>query len=272
MNKLFRSSITNVKALLNEVSSFPKKSLGQNFLIDGNIVRKIISEAQIDSSDYILEIGPGLGGLTEALVMTGAEVLAVEKDTSFREALSTLPIDIQFIDIRDFLLSSMKRQGKLVANLPYHISSLILSQFVKESNFFTDIVIMVQKEMADRIVAKPNSSDYSSFSVLLQFYSDVHYAFTVSPKCFYPVPKVSSAVVHLKLKKDYLLPVEDHQLFFSMVRMAFQQRRKKLINSLDKFFSKERVLASLKKMGKCEAVRAENLTIEDFSMLFNLLK
>ncbi len=272
MKKLTCSSIANVKAVLSKISSFPKKNLGQNFLIDGNIVRKILLEAEVKSNDYILEIGPGLGSLTEALVMEGAEVLAVEKDISFREILSCFSIEIQFIDIRDFSLFSMKRQGKLVANLPYHISSLVLSKFVKEYNFFTDIVVMVQKEMADRIVAKPNSSDYSSLSVMLQFYSDVHYAFKVSPKCFYPIPKVSSAVVHLKLKKDYLLPIESHQLFFNMVRMAFQQRRKKLINSLSNAFSKEKISNSLKELGKNENVRAENLSVRDFSELFLLLK
>lgn len=272
MIKLTRSSITHVKNLLNEISSSPKKSLGQNFLIDGNIVRKILEEARVTSNDYVLEIGPGLGSLTEALVMEGAEVLAIEKDSSFQSILSSFPIELRCMDIRDFFLPSMKRKGKLIANLPYHISSLVLSQFVREHNFFTDIVVMVQEEMADRIVAKAGSPDYSSLSILLQFYSDVHYAFTVSPKCFYPIPKVSSAVVHLKLKKDYLLLESEHKLFFNMVRTSFQQRRKRLVNGLSKIFLKEKVMDGLQELGLSENVRPENLTVQNFVMLFNFLK
>lgn len=272
MIKLTCSSITHVKSLLNEISASPKKSLGQNFLIDGNIVRKILGEAQVTSNDYVLEIGPGLGSLTEALVMEGAEVLAIEKDRSFQNILSSFPIDLRFMDIRDFFLPSMKRQGKLIANLPYHISSLVLSRFVREHDFFTDIVVMVQEEMANRIVAKVGSSDYSSLSILLQFYSDVHYAFTVSPKCFYPVPKISSAVVHLKLKKEYLLPEPEHKLFFNIVRTAFQQRRKRLVNGLSKIFLKEEVTCGLKELGLNENVRPENLTVQNFVMLFNFFK
>ncbi|WP_194844120.1 16S rRNA (adenine(1518)-N(6)/adenine(1519)-N(6))-dimethyltransferase RsmA [Candidatus Clavichlamydia salmonicola] len=247
-----------------------RRSLSQNFLIDSNIVKKIVKEAAVNSKDTILEIGPGPGALTEGLLLTGASVQAVEKDEAFRDVLETLPgLNLVFEDICDFSNDNITPGSKLVANLPYHLSSVILTRFVACPDLFTDIVIMVQEEMARRMIAKPGTADYSSLTILLNFYSNVTYSFKVSRNCFYPRPKVDSAIVHLELKKD--LPNVNQEDFFNMVRTAFQKRRKQLPNCLETLFPKEWVISVLNEMGLKITIRPEELSLELWLSLYGKL-
>lgn len=206
-----------LRAFLEEIGASPKKSLSQNFLIDGNIIRKIATLADVQPGDFVLEIGPGPGVLTEELLAQGAHVLAVEKDRKFANALHRLQTEDHRLtvvegDILEQDLSKrLKPRTKLVANLPYQITTPILTAFLPMKKFFESITVMVQKEVAARFTALPSTRDYSSITVFVQFYSDPEYGFTVEPTCFYPPPRVKSAVVKFKLKDHPLVirvPVE----------------------------------------------------------------
>ena len=202
---------SELRLFLNQLGISPKKGLSQNFLIDGNIIRKIVEVSGVTPDDTILEIGPGPGSLTQALLETGGSVLAVEKDTILAQALERLApaapnLKVYCHDILTFPLeeelSKVIRKGKkakVIANLPYHLTTPIIAQLVPLRHLFSSLTIMVQEEVARRFTAKPDTSDYSSFTLFLRFYTTPHYAFTVSRNCFYPAPRVNSAVVVLKL-------------------------------------------------------------------------
>ena len=233
----------------------PKKGLSQNFLIDGNIIRKIVHFAHVKTEDLVIEIGPGPGALTRALIEAGAHVLAIEKDKTFAAHLPKDPhLEVFHADFLKFPLEKhLPKKAKIVANLPYNITSPILAKIVPLSEKIETITVMVQKEVAERMIAKPGSADYSSLSVFLNFYSTPVFGFTVSPNCFYPRPSVHSAVVQLKLHKAPDVPHDD---FFAMVRKAFQQRRKML-------------RASLK---VDDTRRPEELSLSDFLRLFEKIQ
>lgn len=204
---------SDLHAFLSSLGIHPKKGLSQNFLIDGNILRKVSVLADIQPGDFVLEIGPGPGALTQILLENGAHVLAVEKDTILADALlrhqtadkrlEVVCADIMEFDIETELSHRLKKgtKAKVVANLPYHITTPILSLLVKRTNLFSTLIVMVQEEVARRFVAKFNTSDYGSFSVFLQFYTEPSYGFKVGRNCFYPAPAVDSAVVRLDLRE-----------------------------------------------------------------------
>ncbi|MCC5832277.1 MAG: ribosomal RNA small subunit methyltransferase A [Chlamydiales bacterium] len=260
--------LNELKAFLNSLGVRPKKGLSQNFLIDGNIVSKILSEAEVSQGDYILEIGPGPGALTEALVNRGAEVVAVELDSLFAAALKRFPITIYQEDILSFSLDKLKKKGKVVANLPYHITAAILTRLVIRRDLFTTLTVMVQEEVARRLTAYPKSGDYGSLTVFLHFYSEPRYAFRVSRSCFYPAPKVDSAVVTLTLKEP---PEVDQDLFFKLVRTAFGQRRKMMKKTLAPLYGAEKLMRALEQTGINPQARPEELGLEGFLSLFNEL-
>ncbi len=262
---------STLRAFLEEIDAFPKKSLSQNFLIDGNIIRKIVTLAGVEPGDFVLEIGPGPGVLTEELLARGAHVLAVEKDRKFAKALTRLQTSDNRLtviegDILEQDLSKLlKPKTKLVANLPYQITTPILTEFLPKNDFFESITVMVQKEVSARFIAKPSTSDYSSITVFVQFYSDPEYGFTVEPTCFYPPPRVRSAVVKFKLKDHP--PVSSEEAFFAMTRRAFQQRRKMIRASLRLIYDQASIDRGLEKIGKGLQVRPENLSLSDFLIL-----
>jgi len=262
---------STLRAFLEEIGASPKKSLSQNFLIDGNIIRKIITLAHVQPGDFVLEIGPGPGVLTEELLARGAHVLAVEKDRKFASALHRLQTQDQRLtviegDILEQDLSKvLKPRTKLVANLPYQITTPILTAFLPKKAFFESITVMVQKEVAARYTALPSTNDYSSITVFVQFYSDSLYGFTVEPTCFYPPPRVKSAVVKFTLKDHP--PVSSEEAFFAMTRRAFQQRRKMIRSSLKFVYDQESIDRGLEKIGKGLQVRPENLSLADFLIL-----
>jgi 16S rRNA (adenine1518-N6/adenine1519-N6)-dimethyltransferase len=265
---------SELKAFLAEIGAAPIKFLSQNFLIDGNIVRKIVKFADIKPGDSVLEIGPGPGALTQELLAQGAHVFAVEKDRKFASALTRLQTDDKRLDVfEDDVLHwnpapHLKPHTKLIANLPYNITTPILTHFLPHRELFQTITVMVQKEVAERLLASPGSKTYGSLSVFVQFYSDPIKGFIVQPSCFYPAPKVQSAVVQFRLKTP---PIKAEDLFFEMTRCAFGQRRKMVHTTLKKLYPLDRIEEGLAKVGKGLKVRPEELSLADFLVLFEVI-
>lgn len=254
----------------------PKKALSQNFLIDGNIIRKIVAAAKVEADDVILEIGPGPGSLTEALLETGARVIAVELDKILAQALERLKsparnLDIHCCNILDFALENLSpgKKMKVIANLPYNVTTPIISKLVTRTDQFSTLTLMVQEEVARRFTANSGNSDYSSFTVFLNFYSKPKYVFGVSKNCFFPPPKVESAIVSLELHKPPY--VSDTDRFFKLTRTAFEHRRKMLRASLKDLYVSKKVTNALEELGLNPLARPEELSLEDFLKLFDKL-
>ncbi|MEC7839634.1 MAG: 16S rRNA (adenine(1518)-N(6)/adenine(1519)-N(6))-dimethyltransferase RsmA [Chlamydiota bacterium] len=277
---LYRPS--ELKNFLIENGVSPKKVLSQNFLIDGNVLKKIIHVANIQPSELILEIGPGPGALTEQLLNSQASVIAVEKDRDLCRllprlsehpgALKVCQADIMDFPIHDTLKSLLKNQqkAKVVANLPYHLTTPILEKIVPMRDTLSKVVVMVQDEVARRFTAKPGTSDYSSFTVFLNYYADCHYAFQVKRNSFHPAPKVDSAIVVLDLKQPP--KVSDETRFFNLTRTAFQMRRKMLRRSLIGVYPKETIVYALEQLNMDPHTRPEQLSLEQFVELFETLE
>jgi 16S rRNA (adenine1518-N6/adenine1519-N6)-dimethyltransferase len=264
---LYRPS--ELRAFIDQLGSRAKKSLSQNFLIDGNILDKILEVAHIERGDLVVEIGPGPGALTEALLAKGAEVIAIEKDALFASHLGRLKGNLTIFeaDILSFPLEeTLKgRKAKVVANLPYQITTPILQKFLPMQSSFSTLTLMVQREFGERLVAKKNTSAYSSITLFAQYYSETKLCFLVKPTSFYPRPSIDSCVVHFKLhEKKPRVPPEQ---FFSITRRAFQQRRKMLRSSLKELFSYEKIEAALSALGLSPETRPEQLSFEEFELL-----
>lgn len=270
---------SDLREFLDRLNIRPKKGLSQNFLIDGNIIRKIVETANVKPGDIVLEVGPGPGSLTEALLEAGATVLAVEMDPILARELERLKnqnktLEIFCADILEFpIVSKVKpylskgQKAKVIANLPYHVTTPVLTKLVQHHEIFSSLTLMVQDEVARRFVGKPGTSDYSSITVFLNFYSTPKYAFQVSRNCFFPVPRVQSAVVVLDLKKP---PLEKNQeRFFEMTRTAFNQRRKMLRTSLRDLYPG--ITEALQAIGKNPQARPEELSLDDFLALYKEL-
>lgn len=254
------------------------KKLGQNFLIDGGVVQKIVDAAEISEGDEVLEIGPGIGTLTQGLLEAGAKVTAVELDKKLPAVLEKtlegyenfklVQGDILKVDIEEL----MPPNFKVVANLPYYITTQILLTLLEKKLPVTKIVTMVQKEVAERMTAAPNSKIYGAMTVAVQFRADVQIAFEVPPSAFLPRPEVTSAVVVCDVRESPL-KVADENYFIKVVRAAFGQRRKTLVNSLlGAGFQREKILSALEVANISAERRAETLSIEDFVNLANSLK
>lgn len=257
-------------SFLKEHDRFLKKSLSQNFLIDENIINKIVKTAEVKENDQVLEIGPGAGSLTAALIKKKARITAVEKDTFFAQKLNRLCSSLKIYneDILHFNLNNLKKNTKVIANLPYNITTPILSHLLQYPEYFSSFTLMVQKEVAQRICASPHTKAYGSLSVFLQYYTNTTYAFTVSGNCFIPKPKVDSAVIHLTVKDT---PLKDPAPFFKFVRTAFEKRRKMLTSSLSSLYSKESIYQSLVELDLDPQTRPENLSLDQWLKLFDHL-
>ena len=256
------------------------KSLGQNFLTDINIIKKIVEAGEVSSSDLVVEIGPGIGSMTAEIAKAAGKVIAVEIDKNLIPALhenlgayknvSIVNQDIMKADIKE-LINGWIGPLKVISNLPYYITTPIIMMLLEGDIAWDTLVFMVQKEVAQRLAGTPSTKDYSAISIAVRYYSVPKLAFTVSKNCFIPKPDVDSAVV--KLKKRDLDCVRDinKELFFKVVKASFGQRRKTLLNSLGSQAwldgGKERLRDVLIKLGIKEATRAEELTIEDFACL-----
>ncbi|CDF57197.1 16S rRNA (adenine(1518)-N(6)/adenine(1519)-N(6))-dimethyltransferase RsmA [Thermobrachium celere] len=257
------------------------KSLGQNFLIDQNILNKIVDAAELDENSTAIEIGPGIGVLTQEMARRCKKVVAIEIDDTLIPILNETLANFENIKIvhNDALKVDFNRlieeEGleniKLVANLPYYVTTPILTKVLMEKLPLKSIIVMIQKEVADRIVAKPGSKEYGSLSILVQYYCDVQKVCRVSKNCFVPPPKVESSVIKMNLRPPKY-NVEDEDLFFNVVRHAFNMRRKTLWNALKPIGLREEDLKEVFKLsGIDETRRGETLSIEEFAKLSNTI-
>lgn len=266
--------------------SFQKK-YGQNFLIDTHVLDKIIRAAEISSDDFVLEIGPGIGTMTQYLAEAAREVAVVEIDDKLipileetlkeYENVTIIRGDILKVDIEG--LVQEKNQGrpvKVVANLPYYITTPIIMGLLEGSAPVDSITVMVQKEVADRMKVGPGTKDYGALSLAVQYYARPEIVANVPPNCFIPRPKVGSAVIRLTRHQTPPVQVQDEDFLFRIIRASFNQRRKTLVNSLNNSpelqLTKEQVTKALEQMGLPAAVRGETLTLEQFAELTELLQ
>lgn len=255
----------------------PRKSWGQHFLIDYNIQRKIVDAAEIRSGERVVEIGPGRGILTKGLLDRGAEVTAIEIDPQMIDFIKAEIADprLHLItgDALRYRYEDIPAPYKIVANLPYNISTPLLFRFLQERRRVERMVLMLQKEVAERLAAGIGSKSYGAISVILQFYAEIRMAFTVSQSCFRPRPQVGSAVVTIQFLSVPRTPVRDEALFIGVVKGAFSHRRKRLTNALtDAGFPRERIESALLEMGLDRTRRGETLALSEFAALSDLLK
>lgn len=264
-----------------------KKRLGQNFLVNPDVIADIIDFAQITKDDVVLEIGPGVGFVTEQLVKHAKKVIAVELDEEAIKELEKLDCDNLQIIHNDILKTDLsdlcEEKIKVVANIPYYITSPIIAHLLgeiddlenKNRNKIIDIILMVQEEVARRIVATENSASkqYGLLTILSQFWADCSIIRLVGRHSFYPAPKVNSALVSLKVRKEPLLKLSDYKHFRKTIKAAFSQRRKTLKNCLvGSGFNKEKVTQVISQMNLDENIRGEKLSIAQFGELSELLK
>lgn len=255
----------------------PSKRLGQNFLIDPNIVRKIVSLAELNPSDHVLEIGPGRGVLTEALSKAAGRVTAIEVDPKLHAYLETRQaefpnVDLVCADALAYPVENLPMGTIVVANLPYYISTPLLFRLLDQRGRFPRMVLMLQSEVADRLVAKPGGSDYGVLSVMAQYAAGITKSFRVSAQCFRPRPDVASAVVLLRTKAHTGLSQQEEAAFRALVKAAFAHRRKTIANSLrDEGYDQNRTAEALTQLGLAPAARAETLSLECFVQLSRLM-
>ena len=263
-----------------------QKKFGQNFLIDPHVLDKIIAAAEITKDDFVLEIGPGIGTLTQYLAEAAREVVAVEIDSSLIPILedtlssydnvSVINEDVLKVDLKK--LAEERNGGKpikVVANLPYYITTPIIMGLFESHVPLKSLTVMVQKEVALRMQAGPGTKDYGALSLAVQYYADPYLAANVPPNCFMPRPNVGSAVIRLTRFEETPVKVTDEALLFRLIRTSFNQRRKTLqnglVNSPELHFSKEQVAAAIETLGVSPSVRGEALTLEQFAALCNAL-
>ncbi len=271
-----------IKEILQKSGFRFSKSLGQNFLIDDGVLNKMIEKSNINSDTNVLEIGPGFGTLTQRLCRSAKKVVSVEIDDTVipilaenTEEFTNLKIvnaDVMKIDLKELIQTEFGNEPvKVVANLPYYITTPIIMGLLQKELPISDIVIMIQKEVAERIAAKPGGKDYGALTVAVNFYSDPELIAEVPPSSFIPQPKVSSSVIRLKMLLSPRVDVPDKKKFFSLVKASFGQRRKTLVNAVFNSGisgkSKEEIAAALGNAGLNEKCRGETLSIEDFARL-----
>lgn len=250
----------------------PQKKLGQNFLVDKNIQEKIIQSCDLKNTDIVLEIGAGNGELTKHLAKKAKKVIALEIDKKLSSSLKEnfkgfSNIEIIHIDILKY---KIKEKLIVIGNLPYYISSPIIECLIKQRKFIKEIFITIQKELAERIVASPNTKEYSSFSCFAQFYNECKILFHIKRNCFYPMPKVDSSFLRLT-PRLYPKKVKDEDLLFKIIRTSFQKRRKVLKNTLKEIIPEEKIQNALAKLNFLPTIRPENLSLDDFIELSNLV-
>ena len=258
------------------------KSLGQNFLIDTNVIDRILEGARVQEGDYVIEVGPGIGTLTKEMGRTAEKVVAIEIDKTLipilEETLADFPNievinqDILKVDVQELVKEKLNGGPvKLIANLPYYITTPIVMKFLEEDIPVTDIVVLVQKEVADRMNAQPNSKDYGALSVAVQYYCDTEIVAKAPRHMFMPQPNVDSTVIGLHVREEKKYNVDNEDIFFKTVKASFGQRRKTLLNSLGGlgFLSKDQIKVALQEANIDEKRRGETLSIEEFASLSN---
>ena len=284
MNNPKLTSPVEVSRLLNKHDFKCKKRLGQNFLVDQNILQIIISSLKLNKKECILEIGTGIGTLASALSPLVKEVISIEKDRKLtpllKESFSSFNnIEVIFEDIMNFDLVNFFKQKrskgekieKIVGNLPYHISISLIRRILELNRYIKIAVFLVQKEVGERLMAKAGHKNYGILSLVAQYYSQPQRIRIVPSTVFYPQPKVSSMIIRLNIYENPQVQVGDEKLFFNIIRASFQQRRKKLINSLSSYFKEEITKAEIENILIGASIdknrRGETLTLEEFANL-----
>lgn len=268
-----------------------QKKFGQNFLIDTHVLDKICSESGLGKNDLAIEIGPGIGALTQYLAITAKAVVAVEIDKNLLPILgdtlkdykNTELINADFlkVDLEKLIDECIQKYDKfdnirIIANLPYYITTPIIMNVLESHTHIDSITVMIQKEVADRMQAAPGSKNYGALSLAVQYYSDPYVVAFVPQNCFIPRPKVGSSVIRLDIYKDKPIKTVNEKLMFQIIRAGFNQRRKTLVNSLMNFeglqFSKNKIIHALSLLGKSEKIRGEALSLEEFAQLAEYLQ
>ena len=286
-NVMHLGNPTNTIAVLNRYGFDFKKKFGQNFLIDENVVEKIVREAGVTKDDFVVEVGPGIGTMTQILCENAREVVAVEIDKklipiltedtlSYYDNVTVINEDILKLDIKK--LADEKNEGrpiKVVANLPYYITTPIIMGLFESHVPIDSITVMVQKEVADRMQTGPGNKDYGALSLAVQYYADPYIVANVPPNCFMPRPKVGSAVIRLTRHAAPPVKVDNEKWMFDIIRASFNQRRKTLQNGIansgELSFTKEEVAKALESLGISANIRGESLGLAEFAALSDIL-
>ena len=276
------SSHRATKEVVNKHNFKFSKSLGQNFLIDDNVIDRILEGARLSETDRIIEVGPGIGTLTREMGKVAENVVAIEIDKTLIPILKETLADLDNVEVVNEDILKVDVQGlineklnggpvKLVANLPYYITTPIVMKFLEEDIPVTDIVVMVQKEVADRMNAKPSTKDYGALSVAVQYYCDTEIVAKAPRHMFVPQPNVDSIVIGLHVRDEKKYVVDNEDIFFKTVKASFGQRRKTLLNSLGGlgFLSKDQIREALQAANIDEKRRGEPLSIDEFANLSN---
>ena len=267
------------KHILRAFDLHTSRRLGQNFLISQGVVRAVVEAAEIENGDRVLEIGPGIGTLTQGLLEAGAEVTAVELDKKLPAVLAETLRGYEHLKVvqGDILKTDIPalmgdHPFKVAANLPYYITTPILLSLLEQSLPITHIVTMVQKEVAERMTARPGGNDYGALSVAVQYHTEPEIVLDVPPSCFFPAPEVDSAVIACTVRQTPAVAVQDEKLFFRVVKASFGQRRKTLSNALKPLgFSKAQIEDALLGAGIDSTRRGETLSLEEFAAIANKL-
>lgn len=272
------------KFIMNKYNITANKNYGQNFLIDENTVQTIVEKAQISKNDLVIEIGPGLGNLTKYLLESAGKVICIELDNNVIKILNDrfslfdnfelINNDVLKVDLNKLIKDNSQFSSvKVVANLPYYITTPIIMKLLEEHLDLTSITVMVQKEVALRLTEKPGGKETGAITYSINYYTNPSIVLNVSKECFIPSPKVDSAVIKLELLKNPKVEVENEELFFKIIKTAFLQKRKTLINSLSNngISNKEFLEKMLNDLNIDLKIRAEKLTLEDFAKITKYL-
>ncbi len=273
------------KFLMKKYNISANKDLGQNFLIDENVIENIVKSAQINKNDFVIEIGPGLGTLTSKLVEKAGKVIAIELDTKMLKILNDrfalynnfkiINEDILKVDLNNLIKNENAQNYtvKIVANLPYYITTPIIMKLLEEKLKIESITVMIQKEVADRLTEIPGGKNTGAITYCVYYYAEAREVLTVPNTSFVPEPKVNSEVINLSIRNTPPVELENEQLFFKIIKASFMQRRKTLLNGLSNsgIASKEKIKKIIQELNLNENVRGESLTIEQFAKIANKL-
>jgi len=275
------------KYILKKYGITANKSLGQNFLINDEVVTGIVDKAEVTKEDLVIEIGPGLGTLTKELLEKAGKVIAIELDKRMIEILTDrfkiynnfelINDDVLKVDLNKLIQENICeniKNAKIVANLPYYITTPIIMKLLEERLPIESITVMIQKEVADRLIEMPGGKETGAITYSVYYYAKAEEVLKVMPNSFIPEPAVESKVIKLVIRKENVVNVEDEKLMFKIIKYAFMQRRKTLVNALEKssiFTSKTQIVEMLKKLGLDERIRGEALSLEDYANITNFV-
>ena len=286
MNNIYNET----KFILKKYGIHANKSLGQNFLINEEVINQIIEKAEIDENDLVIEIGPGLGTLTSRLLEKAGKVICVELDDRMITILNDrfklynnfelihddiLKVDLNKIINENLLENNNINKIKIVANLPYYITTPIIMKLLEEKLNITSITVMIQKEVADRLIAVPGEKNAGAITYSVYYYAEAEKVLDVANNSFIPEPSVTSTVIKLNIRKEPVIQINDEKLMFKIIKQAFMQRRKTLVNALsnmDIFKSKEEIVKVLEDLNINTKVRGEALTIEQYAQITNYVE